>query len=631
MRKKIAVFAGGWSFEYVKDTMNGIAMIAKEEDMDVFFFVNYSFQSDDAIQCETEFNIFTLPNMDDFDGIIILGNSLNLPMEKEYFQEKINGIKCPVVSLEYKFENAAAIFTDNYAGMRELAEHIVMEHGVREILFIGGPEENVESAERLRAVVEVAQENGFAVPKENIKYGDWGMISSLNIASTWIEEHGRLPEAIVCANDVMAFGVANSLVEQGYRVPEDVIITGYDCLSQTREFHPLLASVSHEWKSMGVKAIRMLLDRMQGKMVQDEMLSTRFVPNESCGCCEKTANTHRSAQFFRLRDSVALDSHFRSIYLYVRKNETLEELSDSLSTLFESEHDIEGGNFTLCLDEEFFHIEEGDANLRTRGYNEDLAVVGTIKDGKKKPYKMMKKNDAIFYLAEERDVPDVYIYVPVYNDEKTYGFAVLTGDFEIFQNNRLYIWTRHMNQYMEQVRRNIMISALTERLTNLSVMDTLTGVYNRAGCERITYPMLEEWKEKGGLGVIILVDIDKMKRINDQSGHANGDLALRTVASVLRAEMPRDWVVSRFGGDEFLVGGCVEGGKIDIEGICQSVQERLVREVEKRGIDFRLTVSIGGVEIRPEDAFDIEKHLQMADAFMYHMKDKHHRIIEEEQ
>ena len=223
------------------------------------------------------------------------------------------------------------------------------------------------------------------------------------------------------------------------------------------------------------------------------------------------------------------------------------------------------------------------------------------------------------------------MYVPIYNEERTYGFAVLTGELEILRNNRLYIWTRHMNQYLEQVRRNIMIVDLTERLTNLSVMDTLTGVYNRAGCERITYPMLEDWREKGGLGVIFLIDIDKMKTINDESGHANGDLALRTVASVLRAEMPKDWVVSRFGGDEFLVGGRVIDGEIDIDGICRAVEERLAKEVEKRNIKFRLTVSVGGVAIHPEDEFDIEKYLQMADEAMYRMKDNHHKIIEEEQ
>ncbi len=631
MKKKIAVFAGGWSFEYVKEVMSGIAEVAKEENIDIFAFVNYSLRWESTAQCEAEYNIFTLPDMDDFDGIIILGNSLNLTMETEYFKEKLKNVKCPVVSLEYEFEGVPSVFTDNYAGMRELVEHLVAEHGVKEILFIGGPEDHGDSAERLRALLDVAREKEIDVPEANIRYGDWSMRPAMELAEAWMEEHKRLPDAIVCANDVMAFGVANRMAELGYHVPQDVIVTGYDCLTQTREFHPVLASVSHEWGSMGNKAIRMLLDGMQGQKLQNILLSTKFVPNESCGCCEIKDTLHQGEAFFRLKDSIVLDSHFRSIYLYVRKNETMEELSDSLSTLFEREHDIEGENFMLCLDPEFFHIEEGDANLRNVGYSEEFAVVGTVKDGKKQSHRTMKRKDAIFALAKGKEASGVYIYVPMYSDEKSYGFAVLTGDLEIIHNNRLYIWTRHMNQYLEQVRRNIMIMDLTERLTNLSVMDTLTGVYNRAGCERIAYPMLEDWNEKGGLGVIFLVDIDKMKTINDESGHANGDLALRTVASVLRAEMPRDWVVSRFGGDEFLVGGRVIDGEIDIDGICRAVEDRLAKEVQKRKIKFRLTVSVGGVPIRPEDEFDIEKYLQMADEAMYRMKDNHHRIIKEKQ
>ncbi len=631
MRKKIAVFAGGWSFEYVKEVMTGIEEVAKEENIDVFAFLNYSLRWESPAQCEAEFNIFTLPDLDDFDGIIILGNSLNLTMETEYFKEKLRNVKCPVVSLEYEFEGVPSIFTDNYAGMRELVEHLVSEHNVKEILFIGGPEDHADSAERLRAVLDVAKEKDLIVPEENIRYGDWSMRPAMELVDVWMGEHKRFPDAIVCANDVMAFAVANRLAERGHHVPQDVIVTGYDCLTQTREFHPVLASVSHEWGSMGRKAIHMVLDGMQGKELQNVLLSTKFVPNESCGCCEIKDVMHQAEAYFKLKDSIVLDSHFRSIYLHVRKNENMEELSESLSELFEREHDIEGENFMLCLDSEFFHIEEGNANLRNQGYSEEMVAVGTVMEGKRRTHKMLKKNDAVFYLAKKREVPGVYMYVPVYSDEKSYGFAVLTGDLEIIYNNRLYIWTRHMNQYLEQVRRNIMIVDLTERLTNLSVMDTLTGVYNRAGCERITYPMLEDWREKGGLGVIFLIDIDKMKTINDESGHANGDLALRTVASVLRAEMPKDWVVSRFGGDEFLVGGRVIDGEIDIDGICRAVEERLAKEVEKRNIKFRLTVSVGGVAIHPEDEFDIEKYLQMADEAMYRMKDNHHKIIEEEQ
>lgn len=631
MKKKIAVFAGGWSFEYVQEVINGITDIAKNENADVFAFINYSLRWDPPMQCESEFNLFTLPDLRDFDGIILLGNSFNLEMETEYFREKLKEIDVPVVSVEYELEGALSIFTDNYAGMRDLAEHVIEVHGVREILFIGGPEEHMENAERLRALSDVAKKNGFCIPKANIKYGDWGMGAAVQYVNEWLEENGKLPDAIVCANDIMALGVCNRLIECGYHIPNDVIVTGYDCLTQAKEFHPILSSVSHEWGSMGRKALQMLMEKIRGEEVGNVILSTRFIANESCGCEDEESKRQQAILTARsMMDGVVQDAHFRSIYLYIRKVDNAEDLSRSLSDLFEREHQIEGEDFMLCLDPEFFRIEEGNKNLCARGYSEQIAIVGAIRDGARQSYKVIDRKDAIFYISKHRETPGFYMYVPVYNDDQNYGFAVITGKDEIIKNNQLYIWTRHMNQYLEQVRRNITITALTERLTELSVTDALTGIYNRSGCERVAYPMLSEWKARGGTGIIILVDIDKMKTINDQYGHANGDLALRTVASVLMSEVPKDWIISRFGGDEFLIGGRIVDDDVKIDTIRDAIERRLAREVMKRNITFRLTVSVGGVLIHPEDDIDIERYLQMADDDMYHVKNAHHEEINNE-
>ena len=177
-------------------------------------------------------------------------------------------------------------------------------------------------------------------------------------------------------------------------------------------------------------------------------------------------------------------------------------------------------------------------------------------------------------------------------------------------------------------RRNITISDLTRKLTQLSVTDVLTGVYNRAGCEEIAYPILEEWRARGGNGVIMLVDIDKMKWINDIHGHANGDLALRTVAAVLKSGLPEDFIVSRFGGDEFFVGGRLRGPNMNLKELRESLENNLLTEIKKRGIDFPLTISIGSVVISPEKELDIEKYLQLADEDMYEIKSAHHKQME---
>ena len=159
----------------------------------------------------------------------------------------------------------------------------------------------------------------------------------------------------------------------------------------------------------------------------------------------------------------------------------------------------------------------------------------------------------------------------------------------------------------------------------------LTGIYNRAGCEQIAFPMLEEWRNRGGSGVIMLVDIDKMKMINDDYGHSDGDLALRTVASVLKSGLPEDWIVSRYGGDEFFVGGRLQGAEMDLQKLRSSLESRLTKEMKKRDLKFPLSISIGTARMLPEDTMDITEYLQIADDDMYEIKQEHHKKMENKQ
>ncbi|MDD5899675.1 MAG: GGDEF domain-containing protein [Lachnospiraceae bacterium] len=632
MKKKIAVFASGWGDEYFREVVYGVSEAAKKENVDTFAFVNFSIRGLDALLNEGEFNIFTLPNLEDFAGVILLANSFNLEKEVEYFTEELRELKLPAVCVEYELENAVSLVSDNYAGMYDLVKYVVEECGAKEIIYIGGPKEHLENADRLRALNDVAEKNHISVPDTHILYGDWSKQSGMTLIKDWLEAHGKLPDALLCANDTMAMGVCEQLEVLGYQVPGDVFVTGFDCLRAGQDFHPTIASVCHEWERMGEAAFEMLMRRIRGEEQKKVVFPTRFIPAASCGCFIEEY-PDKDMRLGRNRgneiDGLAADSHFRHIYLAVRKTETAEDLSECLSEFFASEHKMEGEDFMLCLDPEFFRVEEDDLNLYVQGYNDKMEIIGSIMDGKPLERTVMKRNDALFWLARKKKEPGLYICVPILGDLRTYGFAVLTGDLRIACENQFYIWTRHTSQYLEQVRRNITIRDLTRKLTQLSVTDVLTGVYNRAGCEQIAFPMLEEWRSRGGNGIIMLADIDKMKDINDKYGHSSGDLALRTVASILKSGLPDDWIVSRYGGDEFFVGGRLQEQEPDMQKIRTSLECRLAKEVEKREIVFPLSISIGIARMNATDTVAIEQYLKMADEDMYEIKQAHHKKIED--
>lgn len=635
MRKRIAVFAGGWGDEYLKQAMAGIKQAAKKENIDVFLFVNFSVRTDMYAANTGEFNIFTLPDLRDFDGMILMPNSFNMQEEFEFFAGKLKENPIPAISVEYDFAGVPSVYTDNYTGMKELALHIIEEHGAKDLVYIGGPKDHMESNERLQAVLDAAAENHLSVSDENILYGDWSKNPAKSLVEKWLKEHGKLPDAFICANDITALGVCEWLCEQGYKVPRDVIVTGCDCIREAQEYFPRITSVNHEWISMGELAFQFLCDRMNGKTdTGNAVMHTHFVPGESCGCKREYKSFNPDGEFGSAvtrtkMDWMKVDSHFRHIYLAVRRVDNATELGYSLSYLFQREHQIEGDSFGVYLDPEFFCIEENDENLRKVGYPQEMDAVCSLFEGKPLPHERKPLKAALFEKAARSEQPELFVLLPIYSEERTYGFAMLTGSECFAEENQLYIWTRHMNQYMEQVRRNIQITDLNRKLAQLSVTDVLTGVFNRAGCERIAYPMLREWQSKGGTGVIMIVDIDRMKSINDMFGHASGDLALCTVAAVLKSELPQDWIISRFGGDEFFIGGKVTDKNLDLTGIEDRLMDRLAKEVISRQIKFRLSISIGSVILPPDGEADVEKILQMADENMYSVKRRHHQLMDE--
>lgn len=629
MKKRVAVFANGWGTEYLREVVTGAYEVAKTAATDVFVFVSFSSYSGSENINSSESNIFWLPDLRDFDGVILLANSFNTQEELVSVHDMVMEAGIPSISLEYDYEGIRTINTDNYHGMHDLAEHVIREHDARHIVFIGGPREHMESNVRLQAVRDVVRENGLSLCEEDIMYGDWAKNLAQNLVGEWLDCHERLPDVFICANDVMAMGICDLLAERGYKVPKDVLVTGYDCTMQGQEYVPALASVDHEWRSMGVKALQILLDDMEGQRSEVSItMNARFVPGESCGC-DFGHIASRTGNDSNMSDSLRWDMHFRHIYLAIRKAENADSLNESLTPLFCNECWMEGDNFMLCLDREFFNIEDNDENLRTHGYSDSMDVICALRNGSPMPHRIMNSREAMFCASSESPESGIYIFVPLYSEGRSYGFAMLTKNINVVEDNGLYIWTRHLNENLEQVRRNITIADLTRKLTKLSVTDVLTGVYNRAGCEKISYPMLEEWHSAGGIGVIMIADIDRMKTINDQYGHASGDLALRVVATVLKSQMPSDWIISRFGGDEFFIGGRLTED-MDLDALSDSVARKLAQEVERRQIAFHLSLSIGYAKLDPGQKLDLEERLRQADQLMYKVKNRHHMEIDRE-
>lgn len=150
----------------------------------------------------------------------------------------------------------------------------------------------------------------------------------------------------------------------------------------------------------------------------------------------------------------------------------------------------------------------------------------------------------------------------------------------------------------------------------LAVHDGLTGVFNRSYLEMALERTSKDLRRYGGRASVLFLDVDDLKKTNDGSGHAAGDLLLRDMAAVLLETCRESDIVARYGGDEFVV----LMPATDEEGanrVSDKVIEGMRRRNERRPDAPRLSASLG---VHTADDVGAGTLLQEADRRMYAMK-----------
>ncbi|HXC10525.1 MAG TPA: GGDEF domain-containing protein [Steroidobacteraceae bacterium] len=164
------------------------------------------------------------------------------------------------------------------------------------------------------------------------------------------------------------------------------------------------------------------------------------------------------------------------------------------------------------------------------------------------------------------------------------------------------------------------ITEARERIENLAQNDALTGLYNLRMFNEVWQREHAAAESDRGVYALLMIDMDKLKDINDAFGHDAGNSAITLVAQCLQRSIRNTDYAARFGGDEFAV--LLPGASPDI---AEAVVKRVRHNVFKTTLDLRsrmirCSVSIGVVNY-PRDGRDLRELLSMADRNMYRDKE----------
>jgi LacI family transcriptional regulator len=225
------------------------------------------------------------------DGLLVMAPHVDV----ESLQRRLQGtLPVVLVSTADTDHTHNCVYVDNAAGASAMVAHLAA-CGHRRIAHVAGTAANVDAQERLRGYRDALARECPGVD-EDILEGNFTEESGYR-AGREILSRAQLPDAIFAANDMMAIGCLNALLEAGLQVPRDIALAGFDDIPTARFISPPLTTVRVRIADMGCRALERLaaaIEQPKEAQPSTEVVPAELVIRASCGSKEPARSPRSS-------------------------------------------------------------------------------------------------------------------------------------------------------------------------------------------------------------------------------------------------------------------------------------------------------------------------------------------------
>ncbi len=590
----------------------------QEKDVRLLIYaINYDLYWNESDE-KDETYVYDLIPYESIDLLILMDEKIKSHRISKKIVDAAGTHSVPVVVIDGEYEGTTSVGFDYEKGFEQIVRHVIEDHGAKKVHMVAGIKGNVFSDRRIRIFQQVAEENGIPFSDEMVSYGEFWATPARRCAHELIDS-GNIPEAVICANDIMAINVSVVLQENGLSVPADVIVTGFDGFDEAKFSQPPLSTINCKTEQLA-EAVAQTALRIINKEPVDKKVLVIPEPDFNCSCgCTPEIETGRSRvlldrfndHFYRYQDDMKL---FHDMSERMQMGNSPTELAEELkrmrlrylSVIVNQSCFAQGMNYfaeeqTKTLPEDMFIL-----------YNDYDTECGIL------PF---KRKDILPDLAERFESGMPLIFNALVFMHRPMGYICYSfPDYEITDYSKTasvastisigiggYINIRYQ-QY------------LAEKVEMMYRNDLLTGLLNRVAFANLFRQIRSNEQNTGKPLLIIMADLDRLKMINDSFGHDAGDLAIKTAAKALRQSCPAEALCLRYGGDELLA---VIIGDYDADPIIEKIEEYLKVYNRKSGLSFQVILSCGAYRTELTDDLDFEAAVRCADEKMYAQKSTH--------
>lgn len=629
--RKIAVIVAGIDETYQSSILHGIQSAASACNFEIYVFASFTGMMDNPNHDYGELNIFKLPDFNKFDGAILLTNTIDYQPVAADIMKRIKDAGIPAVSMDNDVPGMFHIGIDNKSAMREITEHFIKVHGFTKFNYISGPADNPESAARLKGFLEVLSENNIEIDDENIFYGDFRAPSGKAAIEHFRKNTKFMPQAIICANDVMAAAAINRLFEAGYKIPGEIAISGFDNTFSNHNLRVDLTSVERPILRSGQLACEMLYNLFSGiEQPRSRILNMSTHFSESCGCSDgnsHNANEYKElniANYSRIENMTRYMSEFNKLSCELHGCSSFEDYIEALKVFVKTMNPEE---FYFCLCENWSaNLIEDNGNIRKNAvvpkeYDENIYIPIQYICGKFEEPIHITRTSLIPPGAADISNKKFYYILPLHFGERCLGYMVINNCRASLHNAMFQSWCITINNSLENIRKMNSLDYAVKKLSKLYAQDTFSGINNRNGFVLATTDTYNNCVDEKISIMLMFIDLDGLKKINDTYGHAIGDDAIKMIADVLCRSCTNGEIFCRFGGDEFIV-FAADYSEEDAKNLTNKIEENITWVNHALDNEYELSASTGYVIGIPKPGEDLFRFVTEADKIMYETKRK---------
>lgn len=561
-------------------------------------------------------SIYKAVNFDILDALIIDDRSFYDKTIPDELISKAKEHNIPVILLNFLRDDCFCITNDYREDFKELIRHVITKHNARKINFIAGIKDEEDSETRLACYKSVMKEYNIPFSDEQICYGDYWNVPVYRIIDKWIENKA-MPEAIICVNDSSAIDACERLNLHGYKVPDDVIVTGFDGI-QSASFHtPQITTCRKDIESLAKNCIELIQSAVE-ENIKPTSISRSYSNfySESCGCKpsgDKDFREHARIFYNNLTD---MRQHESALYSWADK---IIESTD-LGVIGENLHDNILPGSAVCLNNNFISmIRKGEKTNPEQPFTSNMIVVA-IKD---ESYKSQQQE--VFPLSDiypqiEKHIEEnvLFIFQPIYVADKVCGYYAMKTPDIAREGHKIHRLTRIMNIAFGTLVSRIEQSHMISRIEDMQFRDPLTELLNLKGLIN-KMKEIRDYAQTKRMAVSVY-NIAQYKYILENYGIQDIEEAVSLVSESLQLANTANSVIARTSDDEFAIIN-LEDPEVDMGAVIVNSVAIFFSNVESfnssQNKDYYVEVNCGCTVAEPGWDNDIETFLKVANGELY--------------